>query len=74
MALVFFNKVLEMNDNNAQAYVNVGNIFHKRGEVEVAANFWRHALKLDPQAGKAYLNLGNYHFERGEVDQAISYW
>lgn len=74
LALVFFHKILDMNENNAQAYVNVGNIYHKRGEIETAANFWRYALKIEPKTEKAYLNLGNYHYERDEADQAISYW
>lgn len=74
LALVCFYKVLEMNDENAQSYVNVGNIYHQKGDVEAAANFWKYALKLDPKTEKAYLNLGNYHYQRGEVEQAISYW
>ena len=74
LALVFFHKILDMNENNAQAYVNIGNIYHKRGEIETAANFWRYALKVEPKTEKAYLNLGNYHYERDEADQAISYW
>jgi len=74
LSLVCFHKVLEMNDQNAQSYVNVGNIYHQNGDLESAANFWKYALKLDPKTEKAYLNLGNYHFEKGEYDQAISYW
>ena len=30
LALVFFHKLLEMNENNAQAHVNIRNICHKR--------------------------------------------
>lgn len=74
LALVFFHKVLVMNENNAEAYVNVGNIYHKRGDKETAANFWRYAIKINPNIEKAYLNLGNYCYEQGETDQAISYW
>ncbi len=74
LALVFFHRVLEINENNSQAYVNIGNIYHKKKDLETATNFWRYALKVNPNTEKAYLNLGNYHFERNEMDQAISYW
>lgn len=74
LALVFFNKVIEMNENNAQAYANIGNIYHKKNDIETAANFWRYALKINPNIEKTYLNLGNYHLDRGEPEKAISYW
>jgi len=74
LALVFFNKIIDINDRNAQAYVNIGNIYHERGQFDTAANFWRYALSIDATVEKAYLNLGNYNYRRGDIDQAISYW
>lgn len=74
LSLVFFNKIIEMNEKNAQAYVNIGNIYYEKGNIDIAANFWRYALSIDATMEKAYLNLGNYYYKKGNIDQAISYW
>ncbi len=74
LSLVFFNKVIEINDKNAQAYVNIGNIYYEHGQIDIAANFWKYALSIDATIEKAYLNLGNYYYKKGNIDQAISYW
>jgi tetratricopeptide (TPR) repeat protein len=62
LSLAFFSRVLDLNENNAQAYVNIGNIYHKNGDIESAANFWKYAIKIDPACEKAYMNLGNYFY------------
>lgn len=74
LSLVFFHKVIEINEKNAQAYVNIGNIYYEKGNLDMAANFWRYSLTIDATMEKAYLNLGNYYYEKGNIDQAISYW
>lgn len=74
LSLAFFARVLDLNENNAQAYVNIGNIYHKNGDIESAANFWKYAIKIDPACEKAYMNLGNYFYGKKNPEQAISYW
>ena len=74
LAMVFFCKILDKNEKNGHAYVNIGNIFYQKKNIPAAVNFWRYALSIDASCEKAYLNLGNYYYTQGNVDKAISYW
>ena len=47
-AMDYFNKVIELNDNNSNAYYYRGEIYFQKNEKIKARYEWRKALEIDP--------------------------
>lgn len=62
------NRALQLNDKDAEAHNNYGNILFKLGNFENAELYFRNAIKIRPNYPEAYNNLGNVlrHLNRFE--------
>jgi tetratricopeptide (TPR) repeat protein len=71
-AIVEYNKALELNSQNFEAYVNRGNAYEAMGANEDAITDYNRAIEINPNYGGAYMNKGVVYARMGQYDQAIS--
>jgi superkiller protein 3 len=67
-----WRRVLEIDPNNADAYVGLGNALYYQGKLEEAISAYGRAIELNPQDAIAYYNLGNALRNQGKLEEAIS--
>ena len=70
-SLEFFNKVLDMNPNNADAWNNKGVALYKMGDADGAIECYDNALKADPENLEALRNKGFVLRAKGEFEGAL---
>ncbi|MBF0194059.1 MAG: sulfotransferase [Magnetococcales bacterium] len=70
-AIVFYEKALKFQANNAIALSNMALALQSLGEVEKAATNFKKAIKIKPDYSDAHYNLGNLQQEQGDLSQAI---
>lgn len=70
-ALSAFNKAIEENPRQANAYNGRGAVWHKMGSHEQAIADYSRALELDPDYANAYNNRGVAWYQRGECRRAV---
>jgi tetratricopeptide (TPR) repeat protein len=63
--------LMDINQNHAEIYRNLGNIFKKEGEVEKAKSCYLQLLEIDPHNAEAHKLLGNIHQLCNEIQEAI---
>ncbi|MEN8135572.1 MAG: tetratricopeptide repeat protein [Thermodesulfobacteriota bacterium] len=70
-AIDCYTVVLSNDQNNAEAYNNLGVALKKINQLEDAAGNFRKALKIRPVYDEAFVNLGVVLFEEGKPEEAI---
>lgn len=60
--------------NLSAAYVNTGNDFAHKGNLQLAVKYYYAALKESPDSIPALFNLGTLLYEMGDIDQAITFY
>ncbi|MEA2060019.1 MAG: tetratricopeptide repeat protein, partial [Thermodesulfobacteriota bacterium] len=73
-ALTCYEKVLEIDDTNANVIHNMGAAFKERGDPEKAIECYKKSIALDPNAYNAYFNLGVAYLDMGEKEKAVEYF
>ena len=71
-AIDSFKQALKINPENAEAYNNIGNVLHTKGDQEAAIGSYKKALKIKPDYAEAYSNMGNALNAKGDPDASIS--
>jgi tetratricopeptide (TPR) repeat protein len=66
-----FLEAIECSPGLAEAYVQMGAICLKRGDLEGCLNWNKRAVSARPGFSEGYGNIGFVHLQRGEVDEAI---
>jgi tetratricopeptide (TPR) repeat protein len=69
-----WRRVLFLSPRSVLAHANLGNVFLKRGELDVAVRYYREALRLRPEYADAHSNLGAALASVGKVDEAIEHY
>ncbi len=67
-------QALVIKGDYADAWVELGNIYHDTGQLELAERAYRQALALDPSLEGVYYNLGNLAMGRKDVDGAMRFY
>ncbi len=70
-AIVQFQKVQNIDPEDAAACYNLGNAFLQEGRMDEAITQFRQALKLNPNNAIASYDLGNALLQEGQVDEAM---
>jgi len=70
-AISAFNKAVDLNPNNAEAYSNRGLAYNNLGNYEMAIRDYERAIFLKPKYAQAYYLLGIAHKNTGDIKQAI---
>lgn len=68
-----YTKAIELNPNDAKAYVNRGVAYYTRGNLNQAVADFSKAIELDSQFATAYYNRGLAYKSTGNLDQARAY-
>jgi len=63
--------VLEMRPDYTEAYLCLGWLHSKNGDIEKAIPAFRRAVELMPDSYDAHLYLGNLYVQRGEIKNAL---
>ncbi|MCP4264768.1 MAG: tetratricopeptide repeat protein [Candidatus Brocadiaceae bacterium] len=71
-AVFAFNKIIDIDSDFIQAYLNLAKINIRVKKPGVAALLYRTALKVDPDAVEARLGLGNCYASIGNYSKAIT--
>lgn len=69
-ALVYLDKVLEQNPNNARVYVLAGQIHLESNRVEEAETAFRRALAIQPASVNAWIGLGDVCARQNKAAEA----
>jgi len=67
-AITDFEKATKLDENNKQAWYNLGNTYYRQKEYKKATLAFRETVKLDAQYGKAFYGLGLAQWNDGEKD------
>ena len=65
-----YSNALELNPKAAGAWVNIGTVHYREGDLREAEYSYRQALKVYPQYALAHFNLGNICEETGRLEEA----
>lgn len=72
-AAELYHRAIELKPDFAVAYVNLGNIHYRRGEVITALSYFNQALSWDPEMPEAHYNIGYVMVGFGEYEHAIEH-
>ena len=70
-AIEDYNKVIEMNPDNVEAYYNRGVTYHHKGDYDRAIEDYTKTIQLKPDYANAYYNRGLSYDNKGESVRAI---
>ncbi|KAJ1350657.1 hypothetical protein KIN20_006498 [Parelaphostrongylus tenuis] len=63
---------IQANNQCAEAYSNLGNVFKERGELAEALENYKYAVRLKPDFIDGYINLAAALVAAGDLDQAVA--
>jgi tetratricopeptide (TPR) repeat protein len=72
LAISEFNKALEINPRDANAYYNRGLAYWHEGKFDQAILDYSKAIEINPGLAEAYINRGSAYSKKKQYDQAIS--
>ena len=70
-AISSFQTVVELDPDNYDAYILLGNIFSKRGN-PIALQYFGDALRIRPSSTEAFYNRGLFLQDAGKLDAAVA--
>lgn len=73
-AISAYRQALELNPEAAGAWVNLGTLSYRQGELQEAEICYRQALKISPNYALAHFNLGNICEELDQLDDAVRHY
>lgn len=71
LALMDYNKAIEINHKYADAYNNRGDIYYILGNYQMAIKDFSKVIEIDPDNADAYFNLGNAYNRIGNYKEAV---
>ncbi|HEY9693010.1 MAG TPA: tetratricopeptide repeat-containing serine protease family protein [Oculatellaceae cyanobacterium] len=74
LAIVDFNKAIEINPVNTDTYINRGLVYYNMKEWDLALADFNQAMQTNPQYVDAYFNIGLVNYEMNETQEAIQRW
>ena len=69
-----YGKALELNPDAAGAWINIGTVHYREGDLHEAEYSYRQALKAFPDYALAHFNLGNVCEETGRLEEAVEHY
>lgn len=69
-----YEKAIELNPDAAGAWVNLGTLHYRSGDLRQAEDRYRKAIEITPDYALAHFNLGNVCEERGRLDEAAEHY
>ncbi len=72
MALLAYQRALEINPRHSGALYNLGNLYKEQGRLKEALGFYQKALEINPRMSDVHLNMGVIYGRQGEKELEIS--
>lgn len=73
-AIIYFNKTIELNNFNPDAFNNLGTIYLKTSQPEKAEPLFLQAITISPDFADAYFNLGLSAAAQKNNEKALKYY
>jgi Tfp pilus assembly protein PilF len=70
-AIFYFKESLRLDPQRAGAYVNLGAVYSRMGNLEEAVKSLRKAIQIDPKRAEAYYNLGLIYRRQNQSELAV---
>ncbi|MBI5476153.1 tetratricopeptide repeat protein [Stygiobacter electus] len=67
----YYEKILETDSTNYDAFTNLGVIWQQKGDMEKSLGYFEKAVKFHPKRARAYHNLGILNSIIGNLDEAV---
>ena len=68
IAIEHFEQVLDWDENNQEAYLNLGRVYMGKKDYEKAMESYNQAITIDDKYGEAYRSRAQLHFLLGDRD------
>jgi protein O-mannosyl-transferase len=69
-----FGNAAAVTKNNYVAYNNLGFIYEKNGQTNIAASQYEKAIQINPKFDESHFGLGNLLLQAGQLDEAIYHY
>ncbi len=69
-----YKEALKLNPKAAGAWVNIGTIYYREGDLQEAEHCYREALEVSPNYALAHFNLGNVCEEIDRLAEAVNHY
>ena len=69
--LTLWSKTVEQSPNSALAHNNIGVVYQKQGNIDLAIDVYKQAIALNPNYAEAYNNLGLVYQSQGKTKLAV---
>ena len=74
LALQYYNYGLQLDQQHAHLYTNLGSLLKDIGQLDAAINMYERAVKCDGKFDIALANLANAVKDKGRISDAIGYY
>jgi tetratricopeptide (TPR) repeat protein len=74
LALAEYNLVLEHEETNTGALVNIGDAMVRKGDLDNAVTYFERAIEQAPEDEVLPFNVAEIYFDQGNVEKAIEYY
>ena len=71
-SIALFSELIGVVPNNAQAYLNRGNLFVRMGQLDTGLEDYTRVIELEPTHFEGWYNRGSTRVAAGKYDEAIS--
>ncbi|MFC1644340.1 tetratricopeptide repeat protein, partial [Candidatus Omnitrophota bacterium] len=69
----FFHSTLEYHPTNARLYLNLGNTYYEKGEIDMAIEQYQNSITINKDYAVAYGNIGSAYLHKKDIDKAEEY-
>jgi tetratricopeptide (TPR) repeat protein len=69
----FFTSTLKYHPRNARLYLNLGNTYYEKGQIDNAIEQYRNATKINRNYAVAYGNIGSAYLHKKNINEAEKY-
>ncbi len=69
-----YERVLELDPENARAYTNLGTYYGQKGDYKKAIEYFKKALEYSPNLYASYSNIGLVYLHKNQPDSALYYF
>ena len=71
LAIESYKKAIKIKPDYADAYYNMGNALHEKGDLDRAIESFQRVIKIQPDYAGAYSNMGTALQDKGDLEGAI---
>ncbi|MFQ5952947.1 MAG: tetratricopeptide repeat protein, partial [Candidatus Omnitrophota bacterium] len=68
--ITFFHSTLKYHPRNARLYLNLGNTYYEKGEIDKAIEQYWNAIKINKNYAVAYGNIGSAYLHKKDIEEA----